>query len=302
MLAIPQLSFIDTSNIDVSQLILSEDVMDSVETNLFTPIERIRELKQNNISVKRGILLGGTYGTGKTLAATCASALAAKNGVTFLYVGRASELESALKFAARYQDPGCVVFCEDIDREVEGDRSVEMDDLLNIIDGLDTKSSRIIVVLTTNNLDAVHPAMLRPGRLDAVIDVTVPDAKAVEKLIRYYGRGCIESDLNLTEVGKQLDGCIPAIISEVVKRAKLAELQFTLVGGPIAFLSERSLLEAAKTMRRQLDLLNKPLKKEPDSLSEAMTKVVANTLNGGGGEARESLINTIVDRVANRLS
>ncbi|MEX0632803.1 hypothetical protein M8494_14790 [Serratia ureilytica] len=45
-----------------------------------------------------------------------------------------------------------MIFCEDIDRAVSGERSVAMDDILNILDGIDTKANNIITVLTTNQL------------------------------------------------------------------------------------------------------------------------------------------------------
>jgi transitional endoplasmic reticulum ATPase len=301
-LGIPELTFIDTSGIKPEQLILSDDVLDSVETNLFTPITRVPDLRANGIPIKRGILLGGTYGTGKTLAASVASRLAVESGVMFLYVGKADELAEAVKFAQRYvKEPAVVIFCEDVDRETDGDRSVELDELLNIIDGLDTKRSNIIVVLTTNNIDSIHPAMMRPGRLDAVIDVAAPDAAAVEKLLRFYGGDKIAAGTNLEKVGTVLAGCIPAVIAEVVKRAKLAELKRCNEGGKMKMLSEASLLESAKTMKRQLDLLNKDrtLPTEP-SFKQAIADAVVHAFNGGGGLTNK-LTDAVADEVQNRM-
>lgn len=297
-LAIPELQFMDTRGIKPEQLILSADVMESVETNLFTPITRVRELVKNGISIKRGILLGGTYGTGKTLAASVASKLAVETGVTFLYVGKADELSDAVKFAQRYNDPAVVIFCEDIDREMDGERDEQMDELLNIIDGLDTKRSNMIVVLTTNNIEGIHPAMLRPGRLDAVIDVAAPDAKAVEQLLRFYGGDKIAKTTDLTEVGAVLSGCIPAIISEVVKRAKLAQLKLCAEGKPINLISAQALLESAKTMQRQLHLLNKDRTPSTEpTFKQVMTEAVVHAFNGGGG-----LTNKIATEVAERVN
>lgn len=252
---LPTPEFLDTSKIDPSQLILSEDVMDAVEVNLFTPIQRVQDCLDNKIPVKRGVLLGGVFGTGKSLAAHVASKYAVDNGITFLYVPRADELAKAVAFAKQYQNPASVVFCEDIDRVTDGERSVEMDDLLNIIDGIDTKSSNIITVLTTNALNNINAAMLRPGRLDAVIDVTPPDAKAVEKLLRFYGGKSIDKSTDLTEASQALDGMIPAVVAEVVKRAKLAQLKFQLPGQSVKNLSGEALLSSAKTMAMQIKLL-----------------------------------------------
>src|SRR3546814_9239016 len=164
------------------------------------------------------------------MAATVASRLAVDAGVTYVYIPRADELPDAIEFAKQYQSPACVIFCEDVDRVTNGDRSVEMDDILNLLDGIDTKNNHIITVLTTNDLQSINPAMLRPGRLDAVIDVTPPDAQAVEKLLRLYGGDAIAADTNLEEAGRVLAGNIPAVIAEVGKRAKLAQLRLQPAG------------------------------------------------------------------------
>ena len=58
ILPVPDPSFIDTSLIDPKGLIYAHDVMEAVETNLFTPITRVKDCIKNNIPVKRGILLG----------------------------------------------------------------------------------------------------------------------------------------------------------------------------------------------------------------------------------------------------
>ncbi len=256
-LSMPEPEFMDTSRINRSQLIYSEDVTRAVEVNLFTPVERMQDCIANGIPVKRGVLLGGTYGTGKTMAATVASKLAVDNGITYIYVPRADELADAVNFAKQYQTPnsGCVIFCEDIDRVMAGERSIEMDDILNIIDGIDTKHANIITVLTTNDLRSINPAMLRPGRLDAVIEVTPPDAKAVEKLVRFYGADTIDPNADLTAVGVLMAGNIPAVIAEMVKRAKLAQLNLQPRGEKVSLISQAALIDAANTMQSQLTLL-----------------------------------------------
>lgn len=254
-LEMPEPKFLDTSKIDPKALIYAQEVMDAVETNLFTPVSRVLDCIANGIPVKRGVLLAGTYGTGKTMAATVASRLATDVGVTYVYAKRADELADAIEFGKQYQSPACVIFCEDIDRSVNGERSVEMDDILNILDGIDTKHSNIITVLTTNDLESINPAMLRPGRLDAVINVTPPDAVAVEKLIRLYGGDAIAANTDLTEAGRELAGNIPAVIAEVVKRAKLSQLRLQEPGTKVSQISDAAITEAAKTMRAQVTLL-----------------------------------------------
>lgn len=280
-LQMPVPQFMDTSAISEDMVIYPQSVQTQININLFTPIKRVRDCLDNRIPIKRGVLLGGTYGTGKTLAATVASKIAVDNGITYLYVPRADELKYAIGFAKQNQSPACVIFCEDIDRALAGERDVEMDDILNIIDGIDTKSTNVIVVLTTNDLNAINPAMLRPGRLDAVIEVLPPDAKAVEKLLRLYGGTAIEIDTDLTKAGESLAGEIPAVISEVVKRAKLAQLALQAPGIPVTKLSEEALVASAESMAKQLKLLKDRSAEKPRETSDveaAFSALIVKTL------------------------
>ncbi len=279
-LEMPEPKFMDTSKIGTEMAIYSNEVQDAIRTNLFTPIQRVADCLANGISVKRGVLLGGIYGTGKTLAATVASKLAVDAGITYVYVPRADELSHAISFAQQYQSPACVIFCEDIDRAMAGERSVAMDDILNIIDGIDTKTSNVIVVLTTNDLDAINPAMLRPGRLDAVIEVLPPDAEAVQRLMRMYGGKSIEADTDLTAVGEKMKGQIPAVIAEMVKRAKLAQLTYQPAGQPVTKISEAALISAADSMAAQLRLLHarSNAEKETPRIETAMSKLINKAL------------------------
>lgn len=255
-LPMPEPEFIDT-NVDENSLTFPVDTMAAVNTNLFVPIQRLEDLKANGIPIKRGVLLGGTYGTGKTMTAKVASKFAVQAGITFIYVRRAEELAMSIQFAKSYSKPAVVVFCEDVDQVTSGKRSVDMNHILNTLDGVDTKSMDLITILTTNHVEQITQAMLRPGRLDAVITIPPPDPQAVEKLLRIYGNGSIPKNANLAEVAQELDGAIPAIIAEVVKRAKLSQLALQKPGTKISEVSAAALLEAARTIKAQRELLAK---------------------------------------------
>lgn len=273
---------------DVSRkdMIYSKHIEQAIEVSLFTPIERHAELDANGIPFKRGVLLGGPFGTGKTLAATVASGLCMKHNITFVYVPRADELSDAVAFAQQYQKPGCVVFCEDIDRVMEGDRDVEMDDILNIVDGIDSKRNRIMTVLTTNAMENINPAMIRPGRLDAVIFVDFPDGEAVGRLLRHYAGDTIDADTTLERIGERLNGANPAVIEEVVKRAKLAQLNKTMIGKLVEKISEDALLVTTDTMSVQLGLLNKkPVVNDDPSFNQLLHSAVHGAMTNGAGEA-----------------
>ena len=281
-LAMPSPEFIDLSKVDPAQLIYPDVIHDAVETNLFTPIERVEDCLSNGLPIKRAVLLGGTYGVGKTLAAMVAAKKSVDNGITFLYVPRADELKMALEFAKQYQSPACTIFCEDIDRVTSGDRSISMDDLLNIMDGVDSKHNHFVMVLTTNALEAINPAMIRPGRLDAVIEVLPPDASAAERLLRHYAGDALAPDTDLTAAAEALVGSIPAVIAEVVQRAKLAELKRLPKGMKISGLSDVSILEASLTMKNQTDLMQRLInagKKTPVPLEQALKALVRQAMD-----------------------
>lgn len=286
LIEMPEPKFLDTNDVNESLMVYSEHVQQAIDTNLFTPIKRVLDCKENGIPVKRGVLLGGTYGTGKTMAAKVASKYAVQAGVTYMYVPRADELADAVEFAKMYCDPACVIFCEDIDRAMDGGRTVAMDDILNIIDGIDTKSSNIIVVLTTNHLDNINPAMLRPGRLDAVIDVTPPDQKAVEKLLRAYGGDTIAPDADLSKASEILAGRIPAVIAEVVKRAKLTQLSLQEPGTKVTSITDEALYQSALSMQSQLDLLYRERKEEPVTIDSIVQGIINKAVEDTDGRVK----------------
>lgn len=264
----PEPKFLDLSKVKPEEVVFSKDVAAGVSTNLFTPIEKSDTCRKLGIPLKRGILLSGKYGVGKTLVTYVTADKCAKNGWTFLHCQRADELEQMVRFAQRYQP--AVIFCEDIDRSMSGGRTTEIDDILNIVDGIESKNTEVMVILTTNHLENINPAMLRPGRLDAIINVLPPDAAAVERLIRLYGRGLVPENVDLTEVGKKLAGHIPAIIRECVERSKLAAIKLSN-GGPLVITAE-ALLDAATTMAQQMDLLTKAA--NPISQHKKMVEVM----------------------------
>jgi transitional endoplasmic reticulum ATPase len=273
--AMPTPFFLDLTRVNEKELIFSEDVQNAIETSIFTPVEQSKKCREYRIPLKRGVLLSGPYGTGKTLAAYVTAKKCDKNNWTFLYCERANELGEMVRFAKQYEP--AVIFCEDIDREVEGERTVEMDDILNIVDGIESKNSEIMIILTTNHVEKIAKAMLRPGRLDAVINVLPPDAKAVEKLVRLYGRELIAVEDDLSKVGEVLKGRIPAVIRECVERSKLAAIKRAgdNLSGSMKITAD-DLHEAALTMKLQLDLLDKEVKlaNSNERLGEALKSVI----------------------------
>lgn len=272
-LSIPTVKFLDLSRVNPEELVFSDEVGRAIQTSIFTPIENADACRRHKIPLKRGILLAGKYGTGKSLTSAVTAKKCEENGFTFLYCERADELAEMVKLAHQYQP--AAIFCEDIDRVMSGERSVAIDDILNIIDGIESKGTELLVILTTNHVENINQALLRPGRLDAVINVLPPDALAVEKLIRLYGRGLVPENANLSEVGEMLAGNIPAVIREVTERAKLSAIK--LGTDKKMVLSAEALKDAALTMRDQLALLaeKKQAPSPAEKLAEGLREVVA---------------------------
>lgn len=229
-----------------------------IETTLLTPIAHADICRKNNIPLKRGVLLEGPYGTGKSLTAKQAAREASRNGWTFVLVDNVKAIKYALTFAKMYQP--CVVFAEDIDRLV-GSRNEGANDLINEIDGVVGKDSEIITVLTTNFVEKIDKSMLRPGRLDAVISLKAPDEEAVERLIRFYAGDLLDPSVDMQPTAKSLAGNIPATIREVVERAKLGMIQ----RGANVIVAD-DLAAAAESMLNHLAILNgaKEGQVEPD--------------------------------------
>lgn len=249
--------FLDLSEVNVNELVFSSETAAIIEDNVFGPIRNTQEFRNAGIPLKTGILMEGPYGCGKTLTALALAKTAVQNGWTFFLVKDARHLKTTLDFASNYQP--AVVFCEDIDRVMEdtmGSRTESIDSILNTIDGIMAKSSEMMVVLTTNHVEKISKAMLRPGRLDVVVSITPPDAGAVEKLLRQYARGLIPVNEDLTKVCQRLEGQIPAMVREVVERSKrsaIAQGQ-KMVNGEIV-IRAIDLERAAAGLMRHLELL-----------------------------------------------
>lgn len=220
--------FLNLDAIKVDEIVYSSETSQMLQVNVFNPVQRTEKCRKNNIPLKRGILLEGQFGTGKTLTADLLAKYCVEHGWTFIYLEDARDLDVALGFAELYAP--CVVFAEDIDKATKGDRTADMDKLFNKMDGLEGKTREVMVVLTTNTVQQIHPGFLRPGRIDTIVEVTPPDAVAIAKLVKLYGRDdsgkCLihASDTEIGEALRKIEGVNAAFIREVVERAKLAAL------------------------------------------------------------------------------
>lgn len=257
----PEFIAIDESKLD--DVVYPREIEDVVNMTLFYPVIYKDAARVMGTPLKRGTLLEGPYGTGKTLTAYQLAAHGLKHGWTFIYLMDVRDLDLAMKFASHYSP--AIVFAEDIDQVAKmGMRDkAEVNRLTNVLDGIDSKGKEISVVFTTNFKNAIDPVFIRPGRIDSVVTLTPPDREAAVRLTRKYGRtklGASILDANLTddEIGDALEPLVQlsanaAFIREAVERAKLASLP-EFAKTQVLALTKDDLFVAAKSMIPHLEL------------------------------------------------
>lgn len=285
--------YMSLGGVSENDLIFGSEVMNALKIGLFAPIEFSNACRKYKVPLKRGVLLYGPYGVGKTLTATVTAIKGVKHNFTFLYLESVLDLKKGLQLAAQYAP--AIVFAEDVDRVLKGNRSLNMDELLNIMDGCDTKGGEIITVFTTNHVENINPALLRMGRLDALVEVKAPDADAAIRLVKLYGRGLFAQDTDFAKVGKALEGRIPAFIREVTERAKIAAI-YRLNGGNIeGQVKEEDLLDSAEAMRAHAQMLEpkdqqvKLPTKHAHLAKELLNNLCPSLVNSNGEEIEEEV-------------
>jgi SpoVK/Ycf46/Vps4 family AAA+-type ATPase len=133
--------------------------------------------------------------------------------------------------------------------------------LLNVVDGIESKAKDqgLMVVLTTNNINAINTAFIRPGRMDAIIEIMPPDAQACVRIVRKYATegGCVMtgSDADVVEAIKVLVGANAAFFRVVVEMAKLSAISQAVPTQPVV-ISPADLKVAADSMLMHARLLN----------------------------------------------
>lgn len=292
--ALVQPEFLDLDAVDTNGLILNDDIQALVNMTLNTPIKKTDLCRKHRIPLKRGILLEGPYGTGKSLTALVTAKHAVTHGWTYVTVDNATALAQTLEFARMFQP--CVVFAEDIDRVIDQNRSEEANDIINTIDGIVSKRDEVITVLTTNHIENIPAVMLRPGRLDAIVRIAEPDRKAALRLVGYYAGNLLPGDQPLTGIGEKLEGLLPSTIREVVERAKLGMLMHDRT-----HLEATDLIASATGIRAHADLLKA---KKPESTPEHQLGVAFKGLfvNDPNGVAVLAALEEKVDKIQRSLS
>lgn len=254
------------------KLLVNEETMYLIEGSIWNMIRKTQRCREIGTPLKRAILAEGPFGTGKTLLAATTSEIASQHGWTFIYVQDVLHLKEAYRMAARYSP--AVLFAEDIDQLMAQNRGHEIQ---NVLDGIDTKGAEVMLILTTNYAERLDQSMLRPGRLDVVIPFRAPDRTTVIELVRHYAGSLLPADADLTDVADTLVDRIPAVIREVVERAKLHALLEETPDRPV-FLDPVNLLRSAVGMKVHLEMLDAQAPRQPKTAMEQFGSAFAESI------------------------
>ena len=264
--------FIDTSRVDPSKVIYSEEVMVQLETNMWSLIRYTDRMRQNDIPLKRAVLVEGPYGTGKTLAGMLTAKEAVENGWTFILARPGKDdLNTVLQTAQLYSP--AVVWYEDIDVLAQGHSDTQISKLLDSLDGITNKGTEVLAGFTTNHVDKIQKGVLRPGRLDAVIHVDGLDRAGYEKLVRVTVDPALLGEVDYDVVAHAFEGFLPAFAKEAIDRA--VRYSISRNKGVPDMITTDDLVHAADGLRPQLQLMQAA---EEGVKEDPLSKVLGRTV------------------------
>jgi len=216
----PQL--IDMSSIDREVMILSEETEYALSP-LKARILHAEKCELAGIPMKFGAILEGPYGTGKTLLAFKLAQEANDNNWAAIYLKSPELLADTLRMAKTLDKNGhgIIVFTEDIDQVTRGERGAALQDILNTLDGGDTKHMNVIALFTTNHLELIDPTFLRGKRIGTIISMTYLDAFTAEKYVSAFCEN-ITLEGDFAPVYKLIgeSNIAPAFMAEIIENVK----------------------------------------------------------------------------------
>ena len=217
-----------------SDVAANEQALESL-AELRDYLKRPEKYVRYGARMPRGVLLYGPPGTGKTL---LARALAGEAGVPFFalsgsdfvekYVGVGASRVRALFKKAR-KAGRCVIFIDEIDAmgkrrddNVSDERDQTLNALLSEMSGFYTGDG-VIVMAATNRIEALDPALLRPGRFDRQIEVGLPGKSQRLSILKLHSRGKpLDADVSLEELAAQTVSFSGASLENLLNEAALA--------------------------------------------------------------------------------
>jgi hypothetical protein len=217
-----------------SDVILPDGLLQKVSDHALGIAEHRESLSEYGQHLKRGILLYGKPGTGKTH--TVRYLLSQSDGATAILLsgGSLARISEAATMARALQ-PSIVVL-EDCDLTAE-DRSFGhgpqplLFEVLDAMDGLDSDAD-VAFVLTTNRVDMLERALAqRPGRVDLAVEIPLPAVAERTELVKLYARGIPFSPAAVQDAAARTEGTTASFARELVRRAVVAA---ALEGVPVA--------------------------------------------------------------------
>ncbi|MBR1700333.1 MAG: ATP-dependent zinc metalloprotease FtsH [Lachnospiraceae bacterium] len=187
--------------------------------------------------IPKGVLLEGPPGTGKTL---LAKAVAGEAGVPFFSISGSDFVEMFVGVgASRVRDlfeeakknAPCIVFIDEIDAvaRIRGtgmggghdEREQTLNQLLVEMDGFGVNEG-IIVLAATNRVDILDPAILRPGRFDRKVAVSVPDVKGREEILKVHAKNKpLSEDVDLKQIAQTTAGFTGADLENLLNESAI---------------------------------------------------------------------------------
>merc|ERR1712157_537955 len=189
----------------------------------------------------KGVILYGEPGTGKTL---LAKAVANHTKATFLrvvgselikkYLGEGPKLVREL-FKVASENAPCIIFMDEIDAigakrynsNSGGEREIQrtMLELLNQLDGFDSRGD-VKVIMATNRIDSLDPALIRPGRIDRKIEFPLPNEKTKRRIFAIHtGKMNLADDVDLEDYITSKDNLSGADIKAICTESGLLALR-----------------------------------------------------------------------------
>ena len=261
------------------------------------PLRHPELFKRLGVEAPKGVLLYGPPGTGKTL---LAKAVAHETNANFYTIGGPEimskyygESEEKLRniFKNAEEKAPSIIFIDEIDsiapkrEEVTGEverRIVAQ--LLSLMDGMSTRG-KVVVIGATNRINAIDPALRRPGRFDREIEIGVPDKEGRLEILQIHTRGMpLDKDVELEKIASKSHGFVGADLQSLAKEAAIRALRKVL---PEIDLTAESI--PSDTLRKIIvtmdDFMNVLQEMEPSALREVFVEVPNVTWNDIGGLA-----------------
>jgi hypothetical protein len=218
------LSFLPRAAVTRDQLVLPGELLNEIERQVVGVAAHSERLLASGQHLKRGVLLYGAPGTGKTHTVRYLIGLLPEMTVIAISGRALGRIREACSVARALQP--AIVVVEDVDLIAE-ERTARPGEhpllfqLLNEMEGLNPADD-VTFLLTTNRADLLEPALAaRPGRVDLAAELPLPDADARRALLRLY-RGSLALDgADLDEVVDRTEGTTAPFLRELLRKAAL---------------------------------------------------------------------------------